>query len=153
MTQITKVSIKTSSFMNLQPVLRPRHPWSSPNFLPSLQLPSSSVSGTLIASSFFEASARASRQFNFYKVRVSAQCPIYCMVDLGIFVQHFAQNLSGMGGPTSSKAAARIACKFAGACKLPHLTTHGFNKVKIPWSHCRDITMETMTNQHTEHGQ
>ena len=86
-------------------------------------------------------------------VRMPVQCPIYCMVDLGIFVLHFAQNLSGMEGPTSSKAAASTACEFAGAFKLPHLTTHGFNKVKIPWSQCRDITKETKTNQHTEHGQ
>jgi hypothetical protein len=49
--------------------------------------------------------------------------------------------------------AASIACEFAGACKLPHRTTCGFNKVKIPWSQCRDITKETKTNQHTEHGQ
>ena len=54
---------------------------------------------------------------------MSVQCPNHCMVDLGIFVLHFAQNLFGMGGPTSSKAAASTVCEFAGACKLPHLTT------------------------------
>jgi len=53
----------------------------------------------------------------------------------------------------SSQHAASIACEFAGTCKIPHLTKHGFNEVKIPWSQCRDITKETKTNQSTEHGQ
>ena len=81
---------------------------------------------------------------------MSAQCPIHCMVDLGIFVLHFAQNLSSMDGPTSSKAAASIVCEFAGAFKLPHLTTYGFHKVKILWRQCRDITKETKRLINTE---
>ena len=71
----------------------------------------------------------------------------------GYFVLHFAQNLSGMGGPTSSKGAASIVCEFAGACKLPYLTTYGFHNVKIPWRQCRHYKGNKNTNNHREYGQ
>jgi len=41
----------------------------------------------------------------------------------------------------SSQHAASIACEFAGTCKVPHLTKHGFNEVKIPWSQWGEDTM------------
>jgi hypothetical protein len=57
---------------------------------------------------------------NFYRVGSSAPRPTPNLEDQ---VWHLPRNLSGMGGPTSSYAAAGIALEFTGAHKLPHPAT------------------------------
>jgi hypothetical protein len=45
---------------------------------------------------------------------------------------HLAQNLSGMGGPTSSQAATGIAFEFTSVCRHCLPADSAFNKMEIP---------------------
>jgi hypothetical protein len=61
---------------------------------------------------------RISEQFNFYGVRSSALCPTPNLEDQGIPLRLAPTfDLSGLGGPTGSYAAAGIALEVSGALK------------------------------------
>jgi hypothetical protein len=65
---------------------------------------------------------------DFYRVGSSAPCQTPNLEDQGILLWRLPRNLSGMGGPTSSYAAASIALQFIGAHKPPHPATKCFGQ-------------------------
>jgi hypothetical protein len=64
---------------------------------------------------------------NFYRLGSSAQPPTW-RTRVSLLVWRLPRNLSGMGGPTSSYAAAGIALEFIGTHKHPHPATKCFRQ-------------------------
>lgn len=72
---------------------------------------------------------------SFYDVRMSASCPTPNLKGRCVFVQHLAQNLSGMGSPMSSWAVSSIAIEFTDAGRLPNAPECG-NTIKGHLANC-----------------
>jgi len=73
---------------------------------------------------------------SFYDVRMSASCPTPKLKGWCVFVQHLAQNLSGMGSPTTRWFVSSMAVEFTDAGRLPNAPECGGITIKGYLANC-----------------